>query len=80
MNLELARKIKNICYIASIVAALPAFILDGNDTIYLIVAVVIMAIGIVVSVAFYRCPSCKTPLPTNERLPDKCPHCGETLR
>lgn len=79
MSLELARKIKNFCYIASILAALPAFVLDGNDSIYLIAAVVLMAVGIVVSVAFYRCPHCNTPLPTNGRMPEKCPHCGEPL-
>jgi len=80
MSLELARKIKNICYIASILAVLPVFLLNGNDTFYLILAVVIMAIGIVVSVAFYRCPKCNRALPTNGKTPEKCPYCGEKLR
>ncbi len=80
MNLEFARKIKNFCYVAASLVAAASFVLKRQSTILLITAVVVVAVGIVVSVAFYRCPSCKTPLPTNERTPKKCPHCGEPLR
>lgn len=79
MNLKFARNIKNFCYIASSILALATFLLPEQRTIFLIAAVVVVAIGIVVSFAFYRCPHCKTPLPANEKLPKKCPHCGLAL-
>lgn len=80
MNLNFARRIKNFCYVAACLLSVLSFVLAETRTLCLILAVIVTAAGIVVSFGFYRCPSCKRPLPTNERLPKTCPHCGETLR
>ncbi len=80
MNLEFAKKIKNFCYIAASLIAAASFLFKSRSMLLLITAVVIMLIGIAISVAFYRCPNCKKPLPTNEGIPQKCPNCGEPLR
>ena len=80
MNLNFARRIKNFCYIAAILTAAASFVLQAQSMVLLGIAVAVVAVGIVVSVAFYRCPNCNRPLPTNESLPKNCPNCGEQLR
>ncbi|MBE6927423.1 MAG: hypothetical protein E7467_02855 [Ruminococcaceae bacterium] len=81
MSLEFARRLKNIVYIvASVLAAASFFVTSMTaKTVLLIAAVVVMIGGIAVSVSFYRCPHCKTALPTKGALPEKCPYCDEQL-
>ena len=82
MNYLFARKIKNFCFIAaSIFAVVAAFLpYNGLRIAFIVTAAVVLVAGIVINALYYRCPSCKKMLPTNEALPKNCPYCGEVLR
>lgn len=80
MTFETARKVKNICYIAATLLAVLSFVIKPASTVLLILAAVTMAVCIVLSIRYYRCPFCDRPLPANGKLPKRCPNCGELLR
>ncbi len=80
MTFETAGRIKNICYLAATVLAVLSFVIPSLWPVLLILAAIVMVGCFVVSFRFYRCPFCDKPLPTNAKMPKKCPNCGEVLK
>ena len=45
-----------------------------------IVPAAMAALGVYVSLRWWRCPQCRRPLPTKTAVPEECPRCGLKLR
>jgi predicted transporter len=45
-----------------------------------IVPAAMAALGVYVSLRWWRCPQCRRPLPTKTAVPEECPLCGVKLR
>lgn len=85
MRLDTVRILKSIFYFAGAAAALITWFLpdtypSGVKTGLLIAACVLVVVGFVITLLFYRCPKCKHNFAVNEKLPDVCPNCGEPLK
>lgn len=66
----------------SIILIFIATQLEESTTLRIILAVIgfiSLALNIVQSLAFYRCPGCGHPLSTRVDLPKYCPECGKKL-
>lgn len=84
MSLHTTRVLKNTLYVLGCALAI-AYLLCGNlsDVLQkwlMIGAIILVALGFLVSIAFYRCPHCHKLLPANERNLDVCPYCKLPLR
>lgn len=80
MNFKMAALIKNICYtLGCAIAVVGALFFAEKQLWFFISAIVLLGVGLVVHVMFYRCPHCKKPFPRGFGVPETCPHCGEKL-
>ncbi|MFB0917537.1 MAG: hypothetical protein QMB63_00520 [Clostridiaceae bacterium] len=43
------------------------------------ISVIIISVGFILMLLFWRCPNCKKSLPAREFFIDYCPHCGHKI-
>lgn len=80
MNYRLAGKVKRGCYAVAVVLAVLSIMFPAAKLPLLIAAFAAMVAGLVVQMAYYRCPHCKAALPANAPLPETCPQCRMKLK
>lgn len=74
--------IKNILFGAACILAVVSVMVKSAQvsTGLLYGAAGTLGLGVIVSVAFYRCPYCGRAIAKGARTPEACPHCGAALR
>ena len=85
MDYMAAKKLTNILFIVGTVLILSLFLFLESaafNTIMLIVILLslsLFAVGVIITVKYYRCPHCHRLIQVRYRTPDYCPECGEAL-
>lgn len=67
-------------YGLAVICAIGSLILSNFTWYFLIAAGLLLVAGYVVTWKFCRCPHCKRVLPSQMKLPDRCPYCKANLK
>ncbi len=80
MNYRLSRKLFWILFLLGlIIMFIASFVSEEKRMIVCYISGAVMALGVMIELIWYRCPKCKSSLPSRGFAPDYCPRCGEKL-
>lgn len=78
MDYRTSYKVMVYCYIIAFIIALFGYCFSGG-MILAILAIIILATGLIQSIFFLKCPKCNEYINVRGGRPKYCPNCGEQL-